>query len=219
MSGFVRDFVTGSDVCAPSDGAGPSNAVGAFVNTLLGSSSKTQEQLREVRRARGAPRRRSRGSHASARSRPTAARRAAASDRAVWLAPWPSGGVDAGGSGPRCCCGPRLPPRRRPDAPAGECRGSRQPSRSRPARSRRLLRCQAARRPPPDCLPGGWRPPLQGHLPVDAFLHAGPAPGVPSMDEFEQIYSQASGAEPCCRRRRRRRCCAPVCRRGRGDAL
>jgi peroxin-5 len=48
MSNFVRDFVTGSDVCAPSDGAGPSNAMGSLVNTLLGSSSKTQEQLREV---------------------------------------------------------------------------------------------------------------------------------------------------------------------------
>jgi hypothetical protein len=43
-----RDFVTGNDVCAPSDGAGPSNAVGALVNSLLGSSYKTQEQLREV---------------------------------------------------------------------------------------------------------------------------------------------------------------------------
>ena len=45
---FFRDLATGSDNCTP-DGAGPSNAVGALVNTLLGSSSKTQEQLREVR--------------------------------------------------------------------------------------------------------------------------------------------------------------------------
>lgn len=45
---FLRDLATGSDNCTP-DGAGPSNAVGALVNTLLGSSSKTQEQLREVR--------------------------------------------------------------------------------------------------------------------------------------------------------------------------
>jgi hypothetical protein len=47
MSG-MRDFVTGSDLCTPSDGAGPSNAVGALVNQLLGGASKTQEQLRDV---------------------------------------------------------------------------------------------------------------------------------------------------------------------------
>lgn len=47
MSG-LRDLVTGSDMCSGSDGAGPSNAVGTLVNTLLGSASKTQEQLREV---------------------------------------------------------------------------------------------------------------------------------------------------------------------------
>lgn len=48
MSG-MRDFVTGSDMCTPSDGAGPSNAVGTLVNSLLGGASKTQEQLRDVR--------------------------------------------------------------------------------------------------------------------------------------------------------------------------
>jgi len=47
MSG-MRGFVTGSDMCTASDGAGPSNAVGALVNQLLGGASKTQEQLRDV---------------------------------------------------------------------------------------------------------------------------------------------------------------------------
>lgn len=47
MSG-LRDFVTGSDVCSAGDGAGPSNAVNALVNQLLGGASKTQEQLRDV---------------------------------------------------------------------------------------------------------------------------------------------------------------------------
>ena len=41
--------MTGSDACTADDGAGPSNAVGGFVNNLLGGASKTQEQLREVR--------------------------------------------------------------------------------------------------------------------------------------------------------------------------
>jgi hypothetical protein len=47
----LRDLVTGSDVCTPSggDGAGPSNAMGALANHLLGGASKAQEQLREVR--------------------------------------------------------------------------------------------------------------------------------------------------------------------------
>jgi hypothetical protein len=35
-------------MCTGSDGAGPSNAVGALVNQLLGGASKTQEQLRDV---------------------------------------------------------------------------------------------------------------------------------------------------------------------------
>lgn len=48
MSG-LRDFVTGSDMCTASgDAAGPSNAVGALVNQLLGGASKTQEELRDV---------------------------------------------------------------------------------------------------------------------------------------------------------------------------
>lgn len=44
----LRTLVTGSDMCTASDGAGPSNAVGALVNQLLGGASKTQEQLRDV---------------------------------------------------------------------------------------------------------------------------------------------------------------------------
>lgn len=46
----LRGFVTGGDACTPSDGsgAGPSNAMASLANTLLGGSSKTQEQLREV---------------------------------------------------------------------------------------------------------------------------------------------------------------------------
>ena len=45
----LRGFVTGSDACTPSDGgAGPSNAVAGLANTLLGRSTKAQEQLREV---------------------------------------------------------------------------------------------------------------------------------------------------------------------------
>lgn len=44
----LRTLVTGSDMCTGSDGAGPSNAVGALVNQLLGTASKTQEQLRDV---------------------------------------------------------------------------------------------------------------------------------------------------------------------------
>jgi hypothetical protein len=48
----LRDLVTGSDMCTPSgDGAGPSNAMGALVNSLLGGAGKTQEQLREVCRS------------------------------------------------------------------------------------------------------------------------------------------------------------------------
>eukprot|EP00955_Chlamydomonas_euryale_P092309 364696-Chlamydomonas_euryale.AAC.10 len=45
----LRDVVSGADGCTPGDdGAGPSNAVGTLVNTLLGGAGKTQEQLREV---------------------------------------------------------------------------------------------------------------------------------------------------------------------------
>ena len=44
----LRTLVTGRDMCSGSDGAGPSNAVGALVNQLLGAG-KTQEQLRDVR--------------------------------------------------------------------------------------------------------------------------------------------------------------------------
>lgn len=43
-----RTLVTGSDMCSGSDGAGPSNAVGALVNQLLGGAAKTQEQLRDL---------------------------------------------------------------------------------------------------------------------------------------------------------------------------
>lgn len=48
----LRTLVTGSDMCTGSDGAGPSNAVGALVNQLLGGAGKTQEQLRDVSRPR-----------------------------------------------------------------------------------------------------------------------------------------------------------------------
>lgn len=45
----LRDLVTGSDMCTPSgEGAGPSNAMGALVNNLLGGASKTHQQLREA---------------------------------------------------------------------------------------------------------------------------------------------------------------------------
>lgn len=45
----LRDIVSGSDACtADGDGAGPSNAMGALVNNLLGGTSKQHEQLREV---------------------------------------------------------------------------------------------------------------------------------------------------------------------------
>ena len=45
----LRELVTGSDACTPSDGsAGPSNALSSFTNAFVGSGSKTQEQLREV---------------------------------------------------------------------------------------------------------------------------------------------------------------------------
>ena len=46
----LRTLVTGSDMCSAgggADGAGPSNAVGALVNQLLGTA-KTQETLRDV---------------------------------------------------------------------------------------------------------------------------------------------------------------------------
>ena len=44
----LRELVTGSDVCSPGDGAGPSNALAGFANSLVGTSSKEQERLREV---------------------------------------------------------------------------------------------------------------------------------------------------------------------------
>lgn len=47
MSG-LRSFVTGTDACAPDDGAGPSNAAAAFADAFLGRS-KQQQQLQEVR--------------------------------------------------------------------------------------------------------------------------------------------------------------------------
>ena len=48
MSG-LRDFVTGTDNCTASDGAGPSNAASALANALLGGRSKQREQVYEVR--------------------------------------------------------------------------------------------------------------------------------------------------------------------------
>lgn len=44
----LRDFVTGNDMCAPDEGAGPSNAAATLANSLLGRSAKDQERLREV---------------------------------------------------------------------------------------------------------------------------------------------------------------------------
>lgn len=44
----LRELITGSDICTPGDGAGPSNAAGALADTLLGRGAKTQQQLREV---------------------------------------------------------------------------------------------------------------------------------------------------------------------------
>ena len=46
----LRNLVTGSDVCTPSDGAGPSNAASSLVNAILGGRSKQQQQLHEVGR-------------------------------------------------------------------------------------------------------------------------------------------------------------------------
>ncbi|KAK9803033.1 hypothetical protein WJX72_010398 [[Myrmecia] bisecta] len=52
----LRELVTGSDVCTPADGgAGPSNAMGSLANALVGRSSKTQEQLRELPGVHGLP--------------------------------------------------------------------------------------------------------------------------------------------------------------------
>ena len=47
----LRDFVTGSDMCTPDEGAGPSNAAATLANSLLGKSAKDQERLREVKKA------------------------------------------------------------------------------------------------------------------------------------------------------------------------
>ncbi|KAK9917532.1 hypothetical protein WJX75_005407 [Coccomyxa subellipsoidea] len=45
----MRELVNGSDACTPSDGgAGPSNALSSFTNSLLGRSSKQQERLRDL---------------------------------------------------------------------------------------------------------------------------------------------------------------------------
>ena len=44
----LRDLVTGSDSCSAGDGAGPSNAFAGLANSILGTSSKDQERLREV---------------------------------------------------------------------------------------------------------------------------------------------------------------------------
>ncbi len=41
-------MVTGSDACTTNDGAGPSNAFAGLANTILGTSSKDQERLKEV---------------------------------------------------------------------------------------------------------------------------------------------------------------------------
>jgi hypothetical protein len=45
----LRELVTASDICTPSDGgAGPSNALGSLADTLLGRSAKQKERLSEV---------------------------------------------------------------------------------------------------------------------------------------------------------------------------
>lgn len=44
----LREMVTGSDACTTSEGAGPSNAFAGLANTVLGTSSKDQERLKEV---------------------------------------------------------------------------------------------------------------------------------------------------------------------------
>ena len=44
----LRDMVTGSDACTTTEGAGPSNAFAGLANRVLGTSSKDQEQLKEV---------------------------------------------------------------------------------------------------------------------------------------------------------------------------
>lgn len=51
----LRELITGSDICTPGDGAGPSNAAGALADTLLGRGAKNQEQLRDVRAHSHAP--------------------------------------------------------------------------------------------------------------------------------------------------------------------
>ncbi|CAL5229175.1 g12450 [Coccomyxa viridis] len=52
----LRELATASDVCTPADdGAGPSNALSSFTNTLLGRSSKAQERLRELPGVNGVP--------------------------------------------------------------------------------------------------------------------------------------------------------------------
>ncbi len=47
----LRQMVTGSDVCPPSDGTGgnAANAASALADQLLGRTNKAQERLREVR--------------------------------------------------------------------------------------------------------------------------------------------------------------------------
>eukprot|EP00798_Chlamydomonas_sp_ICE-L_P019848 gene19848-26543_t len=49
----MRDIVTGSDICSAGDGAGPSNAVGTLVNSLIGGAGKVQEQLKELPTVQG----------------------------------------------------------------------------------------------------------------------------------------------------------------------
>lgn len=48
MASSLRDLISGSDVCTPSDGAGPSNAASSFVNVLLGGRTKQKQQLNEL---------------------------------------------------------------------------------------------------------------------------------------------------------------------------
>eukprot|EP00878_Enallax_costatus_P032397 GHUV01035602.1.p1 GENE.GHUV01035602.1~~GHUV01035602.1.p1 ORF type:complete len:160 (+),score=1.77 GHUV01035602.1:505-984(+) len=80
----LRTLVTGSDMCTGSDGAGPSNAVGALVNQLLGGASKTQEQLRDVSSYHAHSDARAASSHALHNQRKYVFPRSCQSSRAPW---------------------------------------------------------------------------------------------------------------------------------------
>ncbi|CAL8464869.1 g4404 [Coccomyxa elongata] len=134
----MREIVTGSDVCTPSDGgAGPSNALSSFTNSFLGQSSKQQERLREVPGVHGlagaAP-----WSHSSGSNSVEATARAAAEGEVMTVpgasrSAFGAGDVDAflAGLGPRSAGGAGPMPQEfaqfeaiyqsaRPDRPLGD---------------------------------------------------------------------------------------------------